>query len=332
MEDPTAGASGVRSVGQLVLVWIEAMDCGAWSYDGDGDHWGLTTGPSYRLTWLHFTSPEIGHANSGQAVIPRNNIPLGDSPRPSRHPSVLDRTTNGAFPSSISCRQRRLNSRDLVPDPGTATRKFSSNLRRCPNSGVPPPPLGGESPGIKLFARHPSLTQRANRRRRGPPRPAGSRRARHGLDPPHAGASSVGRCRTPPAIPTVLPDDARAERRSPREPRGGTRPAGCPGRPFSAARETPRCSSVRSAGGAPPAEDGPSGPVSRRGVDRTPVIGEARRNRESLLVGAPGDYRSRSGTMSTSDATGRSRTATSFGARSRTSGKGFQDASMNQAG
>jgi hypothetical protein len=39
MEDPTAGASGVRSIGQLVLVWIEAMDCAAWSYDRDGDHW-----------------------------------------------------------------------------------------------------------------------------------------------------------------------------------------------------------------------------------------------------------------------------------------------------
>ena len=30
---------------------------------------GTTTGPSYRLTWLRFTSPEIGHANSGQAVM-----------------------------------------------------------------------------------------------------------------------------------------------------------------------------------------------------------------------------------------------------------------------
>ena len=150
----------------------------------------------------------------------------------------------------------------------------------------PPPNYG---PRIGSRRDDPPLPLWANRRRRGPPRPAGSRRARDGLDPPHAGASSVGRCRTPPAIPTVLPDDARAQRRSPREPRGGTRPADCqvhpslrlgkrPGVPASAPR------------GYSPAEDGPSGPVSRRGVDGPPVIGEARRNRESLLVGAPGDY------------------------------------------
>ncbi len=39
MEDPTAGAPGVRSIGELVLVWIASMDCGAWSYDRDRDHW-----------------------------------------------------------------------------------------------------------------------------------------------------------------------------------------------------------------------------------------------------------------------------------------------------
>jgi cell wall assembly regulator SMI1 len=39
MEDPGAGAEGVRSIGELVLVWIQAIDCGAWTYDGGEDHW-----------------------------------------------------------------------------------------------------------------------------------------------------------------------------------------------------------------------------------------------------------------------------------------------------
>ena len=39
MEDPTAGATGVSSIGELVLVWIQAIDCGAWTYDRSLDHW-----------------------------------------------------------------------------------------------------------------------------------------------------------------------------------------------------------------------------------------------------------------------------------------------------
>ena len=39
MEDPTAGATGVSSIGELVLVWIQAIDCVAWTYDRGPDHW-----------------------------------------------------------------------------------------------------------------------------------------------------------------------------------------------------------------------------------------------------------------------------------------------------
>jgi hypothetical protein len=33
VEDPTAGADGVGSIGELVIIWTQAIDCGAWSYD-----------------------------------------------------------------------------------------------------------------------------------------------------------------------------------------------------------------------------------------------------------------------------------------------------------
>jgi hypothetical protein len=39
IEDPTAGQDGVGSIGELVTVWIQAIDCGAWSYDRAGDQW-----------------------------------------------------------------------------------------------------------------------------------------------------------------------------------------------------------------------------------------------------------------------------------------------------
>jgi cell wall assembly regulator SMI1 len=39
MEDADAGAKGVASIGELVLVWIEAMDCGAWSYNRAAERW-----------------------------------------------------------------------------------------------------------------------------------------------------------------------------------------------------------------------------------------------------------------------------------------------------
>jgi cell wall assembly regulator SMI1 len=38
-EDPTAGEEGVGSIGELVLVWIEAIDCGAWRYDQSAGRW-----------------------------------------------------------------------------------------------------------------------------------------------------------------------------------------------------------------------------------------------------------------------------------------------------
>lgn len=38
-EDPDAGAEGARSMGELVTIWIEAIDCGAWRYNRQEDHW-----------------------------------------------------------------------------------------------------------------------------------------------------------------------------------------------------------------------------------------------------------------------------------------------------
>ncbi len=39
VEDPTAGQQGVRSMGELVKVWIHAIDCGAWQYNRREDRW-----------------------------------------------------------------------------------------------------------------------------------------------------------------------------------------------------------------------------------------------------------------------------------------------------
>jgi hypothetical protein len=39
MEDPSFAADGVASIGELVLMWIAAIDCGAWWYDQDADAW-----------------------------------------------------------------------------------------------------------------------------------------------------------------------------------------------------------------------------------------------------------------------------------------------------
>jgi hypothetical protein len=39
IEDPTAGQDGVRSIGELVGIWIEGIDSGAWSYNRAGEHW-----------------------------------------------------------------------------------------------------------------------------------------------------------------------------------------------------------------------------------------------------------------------------------------------------
>lgn len=39
VEDPTAGEAGVGSIGELVTIWIDAIDSGAWTNDGYADHW-----------------------------------------------------------------------------------------------------------------------------------------------------------------------------------------------------------------------------------------------------------------------------------------------------
>lgn len=38
-EDPTAGERGVRSIGELVTVWIGAIDCGAWQWLRSEERW-----------------------------------------------------------------------------------------------------------------------------------------------------------------------------------------------------------------------------------------------------------------------------------------------------
>ena len=39
VENPSAGLPGVRSIGALVMVWIEAVDCGAWAYNRAAGYW-----------------------------------------------------------------------------------------------------------------------------------------------------------------------------------------------------------------------------------------------------------------------------------------------------
>jgi cell wall assembly regulator SMI1 len=38
-EDPSAGADGVQSMGELVNLWLAAIERGVWVYDRDQDHW-----------------------------------------------------------------------------------------------------------------------------------------------------------------------------------------------------------------------------------------------------------------------------------------------------
>jgi cell wall assembly regulator SMI1 len=38
-EDPAAGAEGARSIGELVTIWLEAIDCGAWAYERQRNRW-----------------------------------------------------------------------------------------------------------------------------------------------------------------------------------------------------------------------------------------------------------------------------------------------------
>ena len=55
-EDPTAGQEGVASIGDLILVWIDALDAGAWRYDESTKRWESDwrkLGPS--VVRLHLT-------------------------------------------------------------------------------------------------------------------------------------------------------------------------------------------------------------------------------------------------------------------------------------
>jgi hypothetical protein len=54
VEDPTAGEEGVRSIGELVEIWIDAIDRGAWSYNRQRDLWGYDwTRLDRRVSLLH---------------------------------------------------------------------------------------------------------------------------------------------------------------------------------------------------------------------------------------------------------------------------------------
>jgi cell wall assembly regulator SMI1 len=55
VEDPTAGQDGVESIGELVSIWIRAIDSGAWSYERAGDQWRYDHGrldPQIAVTQL----------------------------------------------------------------------------------------------------------------------------------------------------------------------------------------------------------------------------------------------------------------------------------------
>ncbi len=77
VENPSAGLPGVRSIGALVMVWIEAVDCGAWAYNRAAAT-GSTTARNCATTsalWLSLDAPPS--ADTVPDSSPVTPLPLG---------------------------------------------------------------------------------------------------------------------------------------------------------------------------------------------------------------------------------------------------------------